>query len=370
MYLCLMSFSGKKWLVYAATLVLFLLAWVFRVTLMYVLVSLVLTLLGAPAVNRLEQVRLGKMNIPRTVAAIVVLCVFLLLASGILFLVVPVVGEQVSAISKMETAQLERTFAKPLAELRELAVQLGLDPSVLNPEQIKEKLVSLFSLSAIGKTLQGVFGFFGALAGALFSISFITFFFLRDRFLFYRLVHLVTPARHEPAMQRILRAVNSMLSRYVQALLLQVISFAIIIFLGLTIIGEQYAFTIAVFAGIVNLIPYLGPWIGLGFGLILGVSTHLGLDFYQSVVPDMLYMSLVFVVAVLIDNFLTYPLIFSNTLKAHPLELFLVVLMAGTLAGIPGMVLGAPVYTVLRIIAREFFTRFDVVRAATRDLDD
>jgi predicted PurR-regulated permease PerM len=81
-------------------------------------------------------------------------------------------------------------------------------------------------------------------------------------------------------------------------------------------------------------------------------------------------MSLVFVVAVFIDNFLTYPLIFSNSLKAHPLELFLVVLMAGTLAGIPGMVLGAPAYTVLRIIAREFFTRFDVVRAATRDLGD
>jgi predicted PurR-regulated permease PerM len=365
-----MTFSGKKWLVYAGIALLLYLAWVFRTTLIYVLVSLVITLLGAPLVDRLERFRIGKLKTPRAGAALLVLILFLAMASGMLFLVVPVISEQVSTISKMEPGQIERTFAKPLAEMRQLASELGLDPSMLNPEHIKEKLVSLFSLSNVGKTLQGVFGFLGALTGALFSISFITFFFLRDRFLFYRLVHLFTPVKYEPAMQRILRSVNSMLSRYVLALLLQVMSFSTYIFIGLSLIGEQYAFTIALFAGVVNLIPYLGPWIGLGFGLILGISTHLGMDFYQVVVPDMLYMSLVFVIAVLIDNFLTYPLIFSNTLKAHPLELFLVVLMAGTLAGIPGMILGAPVYTVMRIIAREFFTRFDVVRAVTRDLGD
>ncbi len=355
---------------YVGIALLLYLAWIFRVTLMYVVVSLILNLLGAPLTDRLERLRIGRFSMPRAGAALMVLMLFLVLASGILFLVLPVIGEQVSAISRMEPGQIERTFAKPLAELRELALQMGLDPQILNPESIKDKLVSFFSLSNVSKTIQGVFGFLGALTGALFSISFITFFFLRDRFLFYRMVHLVTPAKHEPAVQRILRSVNSMLSRYVVALLLQIISFAVYIFIGLSIIGEQYAFTIALFAGIINLIPYLGPWIGLGFGLILGVSTHLGLDFYQVVIPDMLYMSLVFVIAVMIDNFLTYPLIFSNTLKAHPLELFLVVLMAGTLAGIPGMVLGAPVYTIMRIIAREFFTRFDVVRAATRDLDD
>lgn len=364
-----MSLNGKKWLMYLGIALLLYLAWIFRITLMYVLVSLVLNLLGAPLVDRLERLRIGSFCLPRSGAALLVLFLFLGLASGILFLVVPVIGEQVSAISKMEPGQLERTFAQPLSELRTLAMQMGLDPQALNPENIKEKLVSLFSLSNVGRTLQGVLGFLGALTGALFSISFITFFFLRDRFLFYRLVHLATPSKHEPAMQRILRSVNTMLSRYVLALLLEILCFATYIFIGLSIIGEQYAFTIALFAGIINLIPYLGPWLGLGFGLILGVSTHLGLDFYQVVVPDMLYMSLVFIIAVLIDNFLTYPLIFSNTLKAHPLELFLVVLMAGTLAGIPGMVLGAPVYTIMRIIAREFFTRFDVVRAATRDLD-
>jgi predicted PurR-regulated permease PerM len=365
-----MSANGKKWLLYLGVALLLYLAWVFRVTLMYVLVSLVLTLLGAPLVDKLERLRIGKFRMPRSGAALLILGLYLLLASGILFLVVPVIGEQVSSISKMEPGQIERTFARPLSELRELAAQSGLDPKVLDPENIKEKLVSLFSLSNVSKTLQGVFGFLGALTGALFSISFITFFFLRDRFLVYRLVHLITPARHEPAMQRILRSVNDMLSRYVLALMLQVITFSVYIFIGLSIIGEQYAFTIALFAGIINLIPYLGPWLGLGFGLILGVSTHLGMDFYQAVVPDMFYMSLVFTIATLLDNFLTYPLIFSNTLKAHPLELFLVVLMAGTLAGIPGMVLGAPAYTILRIVAREFFTRFDVVRAATRDLDN
>ena len=368
-YLCSMQWKLNRLLWIPGLIFLVFGLWFFRSIVMYFLISVVLSVLGAPLCDRLENFRPGR-KAPRWLAALLVLLVFLAGLSGTFFLVIPVIAEQVSEISRMDPLLIEKSFAKPLLELRDLATQLGLDPTALNPENLRAKLVEVFSLKRLSATLQGVFGFVGTIVGAIFSISFITFFLLREKYLFYRLVHLLTPGKHEPAMQRIMRSVNQMLSRYFLAILLQILVFTVYIWVGLLFAGERYAFTIALFAGIVNLIPYVGPWIGLGFGLVLGVTTHIGQDFYQAILPDMFVISIVFVVAVMLDNFITYPLIFSNTLKAHPLELFMVVLMGGTLGGITGMVLAAPVYTVLRIAAGEFLQRFDLIRAATRELKD
>jgi hypothetical protein len=72
----------------------------------------------------------------------------------------------------------------------------------------------------------------------------------------------------------------------------------------------------------------------------------------------------------LIDNIVFQPIIFSNSVKAHPLEIFIVVLVAGFAAGIPGMLLGIPAYTVIRVFAREFFYGFKAVQRITSSLSD
>jgi len=359
----------NRLLLYAGLLLLLVGLWYFRVIVMYFIVSVVLSLLGAPLVERLELLRIGKLRMPRWTAAACAVLLFVAVFFSLFLLVVPVIVEQVSAISQMEPGHIEKSFAKPLAQMRELALQLGLDPSVLEPAQIREQIINVFSVKQLTNTIQGLFGILGTVGAAVFVISFMTFFLLREKFLFYRFVHLVTPVKYEPAMQRILRSVKFMLGRYFVGIILQVLVYTAYIFIGMLLVGEKYAFTIALFAGIVNLIPYLGPWLGLGFALLLGVSTQLGADFYDVLVPHMVWVTVVVFIATVLDNFVSYPLIFSNTLRAHPLELFTVVLLGGKLGGIAGMVLAAPVYTVLRIIAGEFFTRFDVVRAATRDLD-
>ena len=70
----------------------------------------------------------------------------------------------------------------------------------------------------------------------------------------------------------------------------------------------------------------------------------------------------------LIDNFLFQPLIFSNSVKAHPLEIFLVVLSAGIIWGISGMIVAIPFYTLLRIIAKEFLSEFKVIEQLTKNI--
>jgi predicted PurR-regulated permease PerM len=76
----------------------------------------------------------------------------------------------------------------------------------------------------------------------------------------------------------------------------------------------------------------------------------------------------VFAAANLIDNTVLQPLIYSNSVKAHPVEIFLVILIAGSLAGIPGMILAIPTYTMLRVIAKEFLSQFKVVQSLTRNI--
>ena len=70
----------------------------------------------------------------------------------------------------------------------------------------------------------------------------------------------------------------------------------------------------------------------------------------------------------MLDNFLLQPIIFSNSVNAHPLEIFLVILIAGTVAGISGMIFAIPFYTFIRIIAKEFLSQFEIVKSLTKNI--
>ncbi len=137
---------------------------------------------------------------------------------------------------------------------------------------------------------------------------------------------------------------------------------------GLTIFGVENAVLIGFFGGLMNIIPYLGPLIGALIGVILAISTILSTGMYSELLSITFIILGVFLVAKLIDDFILQPLIYSNSVKAHPVEIFLVILIAGTMAGITGMILAIPTYTVLRIIAKEFLSQLSVVQKLTRNI--
>jgi predicted PurR-regulated permease PerM len=146
----------------------------------------------------------------------------------------------------------------------------------------------------------------------------------------------------------------------------------ILIDIGMTIAGIEFqqALVMGLILGILNVIPYVGPWLGLFIAIIMGVASHINQDFSTVVVPLIYYMIIVEAITHLIDNVVFQPVIFSNSVKAHPLEIFVVVLASGFAAGIPGMILGIPAYTVLRVFAREFFYGFKAVQKITSSLSD
>jgi len=313
-----------------------------------------------------KYVRWKKKPLPRWIYAISIIAVLLIAVFGLLRLIIPPLLEQADRISQISNEDFKRSFGTPLADLQNYLGTWGIDGQLFNAEHIKQDFMHWVQTTDIRTAVEGILSGVSTAGGWIFSVQFITFFFLKEKFLLYRLIHTLTPDNVEPRMQKVLRAIQKLLGKYFRSILLQILVFGSYIFIGLSIVGEPYALTIAVFCGLMNLISYIGPALGLSFALLFSIGGHVGADFYTSIMPHLMEVATVFLVAILLDNLVSYPLIFSNSLKVHPLELFFVVLAGFQLAGLGGMIVAAPVYTMLRIIAKEFLQGFDVIRSITR----
>lgn len=364
-----MKITRNRVISWLGVIILLVTAWYLRSVIAYFLVAALLSFIAAPLMNLLEKhLRWKKKPLPRTAYASVCLLIMMTVIFILVRAILPPLLDQASTLGHITPEEFKRSFGPPIADVNRLLTEWGVEGVNLSPDALKQQFLSWIKLHNLQALLGNLLGALSTLSGWIFSVLFITFFFLREKFLFYRLLHVFIPDKHEPAAQRVMRDMNEMLGRYFRSVLLQILVFGLYIFVGLSIFGEEYALTIAVFSGIINLVSYIGPFLGLTFALVFSVSSHLGGDFYQVILPHLLQVSGVYAVAVMLDNFVSYPMIFSNSLKVHPLELFFVVLAGFQLGGLAGMIVAAPVYTMLRIVAKEFFKGFDIVDSITRNV--
>jgi predicted PurR-regulated permease PerM len=130
----------------------------------------------------------------------------------------------------------------------------------------------------------------------------------------------------------------------------------------------ENALVIAFLCALFNIIPWIGPFIALVLMVLLTITSHLGADFSTVILPDVGWVLLGFAISQLIDNFISQPLIFSNAIKTHPLEIFLVILISGMLFGITGMIVAIPGYTVIKVILKEFLSENKIVKRMTQNI--
>jgi predicted PurR-regulated permease PerM len=141
----------------------------------------------------------------------------------------------------------------------------------------------------------------------------------------------------------------------------------ILIAIGLSVVGLKvsHAVTIALIAAVLNVIPYVGPFIGSLMAVAIGTAVSMPMDVATGLVPRIIYILIVMETTKVIDNVIFQPQIFSRSVKAHPLEIFLVILIAATIGGVLGMLIAIPAYTVLRVIGKEFFNQSKFVQRIT-----
>lgn len=336
----------------------------------WLLLAAVVSFVGEPLVKYFDRVHIGKFRLPHWLSTIFALLMILIFIMGLLAIFVPLIIGQAEAIARIDITRLGEQMHGPLTWIEERLRSSGTitEDQTLN-DYFSEKVRSLFNLQTISTFISGFISAAGNIFLGLFAVIFISFFFLKDENMFEDGVLLIVPQKYESGTKRVIADSKTLLKRYFIGILLELISVISLISLGLWILGIKNALLIGFFGGIMNIIPYLGPILGAIIGISLGVTGTLAAGDVNELLPVLIKLLSVIIGVQFIDNNILVPMIYAKSVKSHPLEIFLVIIMGGGLAGFPGMLLAVPVYTVLRVIAREFFQEFRVVQKITETMD-
>ncbi len=338
----------------------------------YVLIAWVLSLIGQPLMRFFQQkIKFGKFRIGPSFSAILTIVSYFIVFTVLIWLFVPLVVEQARNLTDVDYNAIGQTLSEPLSQLDEQLLRFGLiEPGDSANEQLKTVLKDWFKPTQIGNFFRLIIGVFGNFLITLFSIIFITYFFLKEQHIFSNVIIALAPQRYENETRNALNSITNLLTRYFGGILIQITIITLFVSLLLGILGIKNALLIGFFAALINVIPYLGPMIGAAFGVFITISSNLGLEFYSEMLPLLIKVVAVFAAMQLMDNIILQPYIFSNSVRAHPLEIFIIILLGAQINGIVGMVLAIPFYTVIRVIAKEFLSEFKIVQKITHRMED
>lgn len=348
-------------------------SWYFFTIIVYVLIAAVISFIGKPIIDLLSKVKIKGRQLPDMVkSALTLACLWVLF---ILFFstVIPLVVSEFQSFKDISVSGIVDELQEPIDDAGRFLKRYDLfDKNEDIQTYITDSISSVVNVAQVKTFFGRVAGTLSGLFVALFSITFISFFFLKDSRLFSGMVMAVVPSRYEEQARNALESIQKLLIRYFVGLLLEVLGVMALNTLGLSLVGLGFgnAIVIGLVTGVLNVIPYIGPIIGVVFGLSVGVVLNLDMEFYHQMLPLLVYMTIVLLLTQLIDNVIFQPFIYGNSVHAHPLEIFLVILMAGSMAGIPGMILAIPSYTVLRVILKEFFNKYKLVKKLTQSLNE
>ena len=355
----------------AITAIVLFLVWYFSAVVAYILTSAVLAMIGKPMTDMLCRIHIGRTKIPfpKWLAALCTLLTIWIVIVGIFALFVPIVFQKINEFSALDIPHIINSFHEPLMSFEHFIKHTFAldDDSFSIITAISDQIKPLFDVNVINKLLSSIVNTVSDAVIAAFSISFITFFFLKESSLFYDMVIIMFPKKYEENISRALNSTTNLLTRYFTGIVIESALMTLIVSLGLLLWGlpGHDVLVIGLMVGILNVIPYVGPTIGIALGIFIGVTGGYP-DMSGSIAGIKIAGTILFAQG--IDNFVLQPVLYSNRAKAHPLEIFLVILIAGSLAGVLGMLLAIPAYNVIRVFAKEFFNNFRVVQKLTEKI--
>ena len=332
-----------------------------KIILGYVIIASILTLLARPVVKLLTS----KLKFGSTLASIVAISFILIVISGVISLLIPLVLEQGKNLSLLNVNAFQDKINTLYIEFNGYLNKFNID---LSQSLIDVEGLTKNSVEAIPVLLNSVGSILGSITLGILSVIFITFFLLKDGEYFEKLFTQLFPTKMKKRIEKSLIEIKVLLSRYFLGLLFQITILFTIYTIILLIFGVKDAVVIAFLCALLNLIPYIGPLIGIILMSFLTMTSYLGQDFSSVIIPKTIYVIIGYVFAQLIDNFLSQPYIFSNSIKSHPLEIFLVILSGGILFGIVGMILAIPLYTVIKVFLKVFFSNNALVKKLTKNI--
>lgn len=284
---------------------------------------------------------LEKINIKRKIAAPIIILAFISVVVVLILTLIPAIITQVAQLLEnlpKVVADLETQLTK--WEEQEWFQEINVD-ELVDSFGLSLKSVSDFLITNVTSSLSSLVGIVANTAIFVVTVPIILFYMFRDGEKLPQAISRFLPAEYRTEMIGLLGQMNQTISSYISGQALVCLFIGIFTYLGYMLIGLPYALLFGLIAGVTNIIPYLGPFIGAAPAVILAITIS---------PVQALKVALVVLVIQQIESNLISPNIIGKSLDIHPLTIIIILLVAGNLAGVLGMIMAVPTYAVTKTI--------------------
>lgn len=344
--------------------------WYFTDIFVYMFIALILSVIGSPLVKLLQKIHIGKHRLPDSVAAGITLVAIVAVIGTLINMVIPLISYEIRQMQNIDLTamldNLEKTSRQADQWLRNKhLVSRNFNLAKLLTNRVGEFVSSLHISSIFGD----VIGVVGSIFVCIFSVLFMTFFALKDDSVFWTMIKKYIPTSLRANFDNILSETKKQLRRYFFGVFIEMLFVGVLDGLLCFALGIPNALLIGVIGGLLNIVPYVGPLIACASSVGIGIYSTLSTG-DATVATVVIKIVAAFGVVKLIDDFVLQPNIYGKSVNAHPLEIFIVILVAGKVGGVWGMLFGVPAYTVLRIVIKEFFSQYFAPSQAESSITD
>jgi len=322
----------------------------------WLILSLFVCIIGLPIVNFFEKIRIKKLYVPKWLASLLTVLIISGIAFLFLFFLVPLLSNEIGKFQAIDTETISEKFNQPIKQLEDWLISYGFvsrDTFSIDDFVTKE-IHNIVSFKILSSFINNIGGIVLQLLIGVFSIIFISFFFLKDKDSIVQKSISIVSEKIQQQIRKIIDEVKTLLIRFFYGTLLEMLFMFIFCTIGFLIIGINFnlSLLIAILIAFLNIIPYIGPIIATVIGMILLTLGNFDLDFSTELGVLQLKFLAIIVISQIIDRLFLSTYIYSKSVKAHPVEIYLVIIVAGSLYGIVGMIFAIPVYTIVRVIAK------------------
>lgn len=363
-----MNSITKKYIIgFISVALVVLFIWNFYYIILYIFIAGFLSLLGSPIVRFIERWGYKKLRVPRGLSALIALLVILSLIFSFVAIFVPIVMSQIQIFSRIDIFTALENFKEPITKFEEFLIS----KDIITADESLETLISnqflkIVNFESAEALLVKMVDITGKLFISLTTICLSTYFFLKDDRLLRSTIIKYTPDDLKERMSKVLSKAKNLVVKYFWGLILDAFIVLCIISIGMYLIGVENFLMQGLVAGVFNVIPYIGPLLSLVIGTFIGITNELYHDPESVTLMFVVKMVVFYSIINFVDGFIFQPIIFSKIVKAHPLEIFFILVIAAQLGGILGMIVAIPAYKLLRIVAYEFLTHWGMFNTAKK----
>ncbi|HDA2104308.1 TPA: AI-2E family transporter [Staphylococcus aureus] len=319
---------------------------VFKTIAAPIIVSLILFYLFNPIVNMMERYR-----IPRIAGISIIYLAVVGVITLIVNLLIPIIGSQVDSLVKNSPQYLEKLINSidKIANNTFFSSYYSQINDWLN--SLPKKIPSVLSefTDGFGSKIATFAETIANIGVVIVTTPFVLFFMLKDGHHFKEFSTNIMPPKFRKDFHDLLEKMSVQVGSYIQGQIIVSFCIGILLFIGYSVIGLKYSLVLASIAAVTSVVPYLGPTIAISPAIVIAAITS----------PWMLLkLAVVWTLVQFVEGHFISPNIMGKTLKIHPLTIIFILLCAGKLLGIVGVILGIPGYAILKVLVTHLFQLF------------